>query len=86
VIAATLIPVGRAYLLLRGIAKGTDVMKAPTSEYRREAARLRGLIAEATTARAREHLEEQARLNEKLAIGSKSSMVPGASRALKKAA
>jgi hypothetical protein len=44
-------------------------MKTPTSEYRREAARLRGLIAEATTARARQHLEEQVRLNERLAIG-----------------
>jgi hypothetical protein len=44
-------------------------MKAPTSEYRREAARLRALIAEATTARARQHLEEQARLNERLATG-----------------
>ena len=41
----------------------------PTSEYRREAARLRALIAEATTARARQHLEEQARLNERLALG-----------------
>ena len=44
-------------------------MKAPTSEYRREAARLRALIAEATTARARQHLEEQVRLNERLATG-----------------
>ena len=44
-------------------------MEAPTSEYRREAARLRALIAEATTARARQHLEEQARLNERLAAG-----------------
>jgi hypothetical protein len=44
-------------------------MEAPTSEYRREAARLRALIAEATTARARQHLEEQVRLNERLAAG-----------------
>jgi len=44
-------------------------MKTATSEYRREAARLRALISEATTARARLHLEEQARLNERLAIG-----------------
>jgi hypothetical protein len=44
-------------------------MEAPTSEYRREAVRLRALIAEATTARARQHLEEQARLNERLAAG-----------------
>jgi hypothetical protein len=44
-------------------------MGAPTSEYRREAARLRALIAEATTARARQHLEEQVRLNERLAAG-----------------
>ncbi len=44
-------------------------MKAPTSEYRHEAARLRALIAEATTARARQHLEEQVRLNERLATG-----------------
>jgi hypothetical protein len=44
-------------------------MEAPTSEYRREAARLRALIAEATTARARQHLEEQIRLNERLAAG-----------------
>jgi hypothetical protein len=44
-------------------------MKAPTSEYRREATRLRALIAEATTARAKQHLEEQARLNERLAVG-----------------
>jgi hypothetical protein len=44
-------------------------MKALTSEYRREAARLRALISEATTARARQHLEEQVRLNERLATG-----------------
>lgn len=42
-------------------------MKAPTSEFSREATRLRALIAEATTARARQHLEDQARLNERLA-------------------
>jgi hypothetical protein len=44
-------------------------MKAPTSEYSREAARLRALIAEATTARAKQHLEAQACLNERLATG-----------------
>ena len=44
-------------------------MKAPTSEYRREAARLRALIADATTSRARQHLEEQICLNERLAAG-----------------
>jgi hypothetical protein len=38
------------------------------SYYLHEATRLRRLIAEATTARARQHLEEQARENEKLAI------------------
>jgi len=46
-------------------------MKAPTSEYKREAARLRMLIADTTTARARQHLEEQIRLNERLAAGRK---------------
>jgi hypothetical protein len=51
------------------ITRGTGTMKAPTSEYRREAARLRALIAQATTARARLHLEEQVRLNERLATG-----------------
>ena len=40
-----------------------------TSEYRHEAARLRALIAEATTARAEQHLEEQARVNDRLATG-----------------
>jgi hypothetical protein len=39
------------------------------SEYLHEAARLRALIPEATTARAKQHLEEQARENEKLASG-----------------
>jgi hypothetical protein len=53
-------------------------MKAPTSEYRREAARLRALIAEATTARAKQHLEEQVRLNERLATGR--SRLPQAAR------
>lgn len=51
-------------------------MKAATSEYRREAARLRALICEATTTRARQHLEEQARLNERLAIGRSKMPVP----------
>jgi len=50
----------------------------PTSEYRREAARLRALIAEATTARARKHLEEQARLNERLSLGR--ARIPSATR------
>ena len=40
-----------------------------TAEYRREAARLRALMADATTARARERLEEQIHLNELLAKG-----------------
>ena len=39
------------------------------SYYLHETARLRRLIAEATTARAKQHLEEQARENEKLAKG-----------------
>jgi hypothetical protein len=37
------------------------------SYYLHEAARLRRLIAEATTARARQHLEQQAKENEQLA-------------------
>jgi hypothetical protein len=37
------------------------------SYFEHEAARLRRLIADATTAGARQHLEEQARENEKLA-------------------
>ena len=37
------------------------------SYYLHEAARLRRLIAEATTSRAKQHLEAQARENEKLA-------------------
>jgi hypothetical protein len=51
------------------IERGTETMKAPSSEYRREAARLQALIADATTARARQHLKEQVRLNERLATG-----------------
>jgi hypothetical protein len=54
-------------------------MKALRSEYRREAARLRTLIAEATTARAKQHLEEQIRLNERLATG-KLRLPPAARR------
>jgi hypothetical protein len=68
VIGATPILIGRAYLLFVE-SEEAEAMKALTSEYRREAARLRALIAEATTARAKQHLEEQARLNERLATG-----------------
>ena len=56
-----------------------------TSEYRHEAARLRALIAEATTARAKQHLEEQARLNDRLAIG-RSKTPSIAARDVKRAA
>ena len=56
VTSVTLIRIGSLLSVASQIARGTDVMKAPTSEYRREAARLRALIAEATTARARQHL------------------------------
>jgi hypothetical protein len=38
-------------------------------QYRREATRLRALIADTTTAKAKEQLEEQIRLNEQLAMG-----------------
>jgi hypothetical protein len=44
-------------------------MKQRTSEYQHEATRLRALIGEATTARARQRIEEQVRLNEQLATG-----------------
>jgi hypothetical protein len=47
--------------------EGNDAMEAPISEYRREAARLRPLIAHATTATARQHLEEQVCMNERFA-------------------
>jgi hypothetical protein len=56
-----------------------------TAEYRWEAARLRALIADATTARARECLEVQIRLNERLAKG-KSKPTKVASQQLEKAA
>jgi hypothetical protein len=45
--------------------EGTMLMKR--SEFLNQATRLRALMADATTARARQHLEEQARQNDKLA-------------------
>ena len=64
-IVVTLVRVPPAYH--RGRKRGVTFMKR--SEYLREAARLRALIAEATTAMAKQHLEEQAIQNETLALG-----------------
>jgi hypothetical protein len=61
-------------------------MKPPTSEFRREARRLRALIAEATTARARQHLEEQNCLNERLAAGRTTALSAAPRNDLKRAA
>jgi hypothetical protein len=57
-----------------------------SSEYRREASRLRALIAEATTARAKQHLEEQAQLNETLAKTGKARLPSIASGKFQRAA
>jgi hypothetical protein len=54
---------------MRPRAKWGEGNPMKRSEYLHEAARLRALISEATTARAKQHLEEQARENEKLANG-----------------